>query len=654
LFKAMPEFRALLAGSGEMGECIRTHDWAATPFGRPADWPQSLRSALSMCLNSKMAAAIYWGPELRILYNSAWAARNSDRHPFALGRPGAEVWPDIWDVIGSRYERAFRDGQGYTLIDQRLPMKLRGRLEESYWTYNVMPIAGEDGGVAGILSFGQEMTERVLSDRRNGLLLALGDKLRPLDSMAEIVAVSTAILGEALGVGRVGYGETDEEMTRIRIEPCWGDGSLPDVIGAFPLTGFGGGLAKALRAGEVYAMEDRETDPRLTERDRAPYRALGIAAGLVAPVVRQGRYTAMLFAHNAQPREWTPHHRRLIADVAARVWQEVARTRAEAALRESEARHRLIFEQAHDIIFTADLDQRLTAANPAACTALGVKADALVGSSIAEFVTRETFDTTSSMLARKMARGGTTNYEVQVFARDGRPLRWEINSSLSIDGDGKPVGLHAIARDVTERHAYEERQRLLINELNHRVKNTLALVQGIALQSFRGRDAGEGQEVFQARLTALADAHDLLTRTHWAGATLAAVAADATRALGGLGGERISIAGPEVTLGPKAAVSFVLALHELGTNAAKYGALSTPTGRIAIAWAQSPAGRLTLEWRESGGPLVAPPKRRGFGLRMIERALAADLDGKVAIHFSPEGLICTLDAPMPAAPPAAA
>jgi two-component sensor histidine kinase len=222
--------------------------------------------------------------------------------------------------------------------------------------------------------------------------------------------------------------------------------------------------------------------------------------------------------------------------------------------------------------------------------------------------------------------------------------RWEINSGLAIDSNGRAIGLNVIARDVTDQRAFEERQTLLIHELNHRVKNTLALVQALALQSFRaGRTPAQGQDAFQSRLASLAAAHDLLSREQWEGATLDELIADATRVYGE-GPGRIHVAGPRVVVTPKAAIALVLALHELGTNAAKYGALSVPDGRVDLNW-EIEDGRLRIEWRESGGPPVSAPSRRGFGLRMIERALASDLSGTATIVFAPEGLLCRIDAP---------
>lgn len=154
-----------MAGGGEMGERIRAHDWAATPLGPPETWPQSLRSALSICLHSSFPTAIYWGPELRLLYNDAWAPIPAERHPWALGQPGADVWADIWDVVGPQFDRVFETGEGFSTFDQMLAMVRNGVPTETYWNYSFTPIRGEQGAVAGIFNQGHETTSRILADR---------------------------------------------------------------------------------------------------------------------------------------------------------------------------------------------------------------------------------------------------------------------------------------------------------------------------------------------------------------------------------------------------------------------------------------------------------------------------------------------------------
>lgn len=200
--------------------------------------------------------------------------------------------------------------------------------------------------------------------------------------------------------------------------------------------------------------------------------------------------------------------------------------------------------------------------------------------------------------------------------------------------------VEAAAREISARIEVEGRQKLLIDELNHRVKNTLASVQSVAAQTLRHTTSpAEFKDAFTSRLVALSEAHNLLAREHWRGAALADLVDVQLRPFGP---ERYSSLGPAVTLNPAQAVALGMLLHELAANASKYGALSRPGGKVAVAWRLESAGRLTLDWREAGGPRVTAPTRRGFGTRLIERGLAQELRGEAQLRFDPQGLTCHL------------
>ncbi len=215
------------------------------------------------------------------------------------------------------------------------------------------------------------------------------------------------------------------------------------------------------------------------------------------------------------------------------------------------------------------------------------------------------------------------------------------------DTDGRISGIFVEGQDVTERLKSERHLRLVVNELNHRVKNTLSMIQAIAAQTFRSADDLPGaQKSFSARIVALAKANDLLTGENWEGAALSDIVARSSEATGS---HRFVIEGPPVRLSPKTAISLSMAIHELTTNAVKYGALSNGTGRVLVNWSVKPdteGERLHLEWREEGGPPVAAPSRRGFGSRLVERGLSTELGGEVAINFNPQGILCVVDAPL--------
>ena len=648
----MPDLRAFLAGGGEMGALIRAHDWDATELGPIHSWPQSLRSTLSICLRSAAPTAVVWGPQHLFVYNDAWAPFLSDRHPWALGRPVPEVMPDIWPLLEDEFRTVYTGAEAVNRIDAPMIRRLAGAVHESFWSYSLLPVASEDGTIGGLLAQARETTQDVLRARRDALMLRLSERLRTLSDPDELLVTALTLVGEELKAGRIGYAEVDEAAGRLDILRCLTRGTA-DISGNYPLDGVGAGVNAKLRAGDSVRFDNADEDPLIdTPELRETYRQADALAVLTVPVISGERYRAMLFAHDPQPRRWLDAEEEMLRDATAHIWREISRARAEAALRRSEERYRRIFEQANDLILTADLDQRITDCNPAAARAIGLTREQAIGRSIGEFLSSEGFAKSSDMLRRKLEHGGTTRYEIEVYTISGRTLHWEVDSTLTVDEAGRPVGLHAIGRDVTERRRADERQRLLVNELNHRVKNTLALVQGLALQSFReGRDSAEARTAFQERLTALAAAHDLLTRESWEGATLGHLVEEGLGHINAVR-TRVRMKGPDVTLAPKAAVSLSMALHELATNAAKYGALSTPEGEVSLRW-QAEDGCLCLEWRERGGPPVSPPGRRGFGLRMIERALAADLAGGVSVEFAPDGLVCRIEAALSHAEPRA-
>jgi PAS domain S-box-containing protein len=261
-------------------------------------------------------------------------------------------------------------------------------------------------------------------------------------------------------------------------------------------------------------------------------------------------------------------------------------------------------------------------------------------------------DAEAQFVRKGMGFGAAFGFPVKSEGRIIAALEFFSYGTASPDADllltvrtlGEQVGR------VLERKRTEAHQRLLVNELNHRVKNMLAVIQSIAQQTFRGEAAApEARVAFESRLRALASAHDLLTGRNWEAASLAEVVARAAKGCGADDG-RIAFEGEDVEVAPRTAVSLAMAVHELCTNAVKYGALSTDAGRVAVAWSVAGKGegrRLALRWTESGGPPVLPPGRRGFGSRMIERGLSAELGGDVELLFRPEGVVCRIDAPLP-------
>lgn len=218
------------------------------------------------------------------------------------------------------------------------------------------------------------------------------------------------------------------------------------------------------------------------------------------------------------------------------------------------------------------------------------------------------------------------------------------------DDSGTLVGGINMLVDISERKDAEVRQQTLIAELNHRVKNTLATVQSIAVQTLRGAGVPRMvSDAFEARLFALSRTHDQLTREQWQSADLKQLAEDLFAPYRMIGRDRVRLSGRSIALPPRVALTLALVLNELATNAAKYGALSTDDGVLDLSWDVTGVDgeqRLRILWRESGGPPVTPPARRGFGSRFLEKSVRDELNGSTEIAFDPDGVRCAIEVPL--------
>ena len=270
-----------------------------------------------------------------------------------------------------------------------------------------------------------------------------------------------------------------------------------------------------------------------------------------------------------------------------------------------------VVEFSDDAILTKDLDGIITSWNRGAERLFGYKAGETIGRPITILIPHDRHDEEREILGR-IRRGEHVHYEAVRQRKDGRLLDISLTVSPLKDAAGKIVGASKIARDITERRRAQERQKLLINEIQHRIKNTLATVQAIATQTLRS--SPEERDSFVARLHALAGAHDLLIDDNWHQAALSDLVAKALNAFRDKHRERFYIEGPDgIFLDAQKSSLLVMALHELATNAVKYGALSNEIGKVRVVWetlADGSSRRFRLCWTESGGPPVSPPAQK--------------------------------------------
>jgi PAS domain S-box-containing protein len=323
-----------------------------------------------------------------------------------------------------------------------------------------------------------------------------------------------------------------------------------------------------------------------------------------------------------------------------------AQKTAEAAVAASEAHLKAVVEGAIDGIVAIDNEGTVQSFNPAAAKMFGFRPDEVIGCNVKllmpHFSASDRRPHEPSGPDEAQARGITREGIGQ--RKDGSVCPLDLGIT-EVNREGQRLVI-AIVRDITERKQAEETQRLLIDELNHRVKNTLVTVQAMAEQTLlKARDPSHFVESFRGRLQALSRAHNLLTQRTWTGVDLESLIREQLI----VGGSQIlNCAGPKIQLKPRVAVHLGLALHELGTNARKYGALTVPEGRLSVTWRLADRGtdhELELKWVESGGPAVSPPTGQGFGTLLIERGLKHSLGGEAHVIFAPTGVICEMHVP---------
>lgn len=337
-----------------------------------------------------------------------------------------------------------------------------------------------------------------------------------------------------------------------------------------------------------------------------------------------------------------------VIETTERVLAERRRAEAQERVEHSEQRFRALVNATSDVIYRMSPDWLEMKALDGRDFLLDTDAPSIRW--MDEYLLPEDQPAIWRVIEEAIASKGVFQLEHRVRQADGA-IGWTSSRAIPLLGaDGEIVEWFGAASDVTARRRAEQHLRLVINELNHRVKNNLAMTQAIASQTFRNADdLAQAQAGLLSRISALALANDLLTGERGTEVAMRGVI-DQAVSPHCAAADQCRIEGPDLPLSPKTALSLSLAMHELSTNALKYGAWSRPGGGVSIRWSTyRPDGgseRLRLTWAEEGGPQVAPPQRRGFGSRLIERGLATEMGGVVQMRFEPEGLVCVIDAPL--------
>jgi PAS domain S-box-containing protein len=644
-----------LAGGGEAARAISEVDWEQTPLGPVSAWPSELKSTLRLISGSLFPSYLAWGPSLISFHNEAFLPLLAGR-PSAMGRPAPEVWPEVWADIAPYVLKA-QAGEASFVENLPLVVERAGRPTATWRTLSCSPVRLEDGSVAGVLWTTYDTTQSVLAERRQAFLIELSDALRELAAPDAITLAAAELLGRYLRVNRAGYGEIDGTGEVVKVERDWTDGTAASLADeARVLDAFGPEVIAELRSGKTLVVEDCRSDPRTSAPRYLPtWESIGTRALVVTPLLRDARLTAIVYAHSASPRSWDALDVRLVEDVASRTASAVERAQVEGRLRaaleaEREAQERFNLAQEVGGIGAWEWDMLADQGQVSDTYKRMHGLEHIQGPlRFKDVLTAVHPSDRAGYLARLDAatrRSEPSSNEYRVVLKDGS-IRWiGAKGRPLVDASGVATRALGVVIDLTERKEAEERLGLLMQEVDHRANNLMTVIQG-AVSLSRAEDPEELRQTIVGRVEALARAHQLLAVSRWRGADLRRLVEEELAPFTLGDGERVSIEGPSLPLGPAAAQGIAMVLHELATNAAKHGALSAREGRVNIRWSTAD-DRLNFRWVESGGPRAEAPAKRGFGTTVLQRALSGSLRGSTELNWRPEGLACELSLPLAA------
>jgi PAS domain S-box-containing protein len=322
---------------------MRDLDWSTTPLGPWQAWPQSLRTAVSLMLESRHGMMLAWGPELTLLYNDTYAPFLGGRHPSAIGRPFADVRSDVWGDVAPLVDRAL-SGDAIWVEDYHLVMQRNGYPEDTWWQFSYSPVRDDNGRIVGVLNVTSDMTRKVLTERRQAFRISLDASLRDLTDPAQLVAATSEALGQHLRVAQVAYADVEPGGATVLIEHEWNNGAIASNAKRHRLDDFGPEFIADLRQGRTVAVADVRCDARTSSAVAlATFARASILAFLDVPIMKAGKLVAIIVAHSEIPRVWSAEDIALVEEIAERTWTSAERARAEASFHDAEERYLALF-----------------------------------------------------------------------------------------------------------------------------------------------------------------------------------------------------------------------------------------------------------------------------------------------------------------------
>lgn len=497
------------------------------------------------------------------------------------------------------------------------------------------PIFGSSGILIGAINMLVDISDRKRTEEtvvrhrdEQAALYRFTDRLFRAGSLSEVCNAAMAAISEALGCRRSSILLFDDaDIMRFVAWSGLSDGYRNAVEGHSPWT-------RGAKDAQPICISDVE-DADLAASLKDVVQAEGIRALAFIPLAADNELIGKFMIYYGEARRFTDSEINLALTIARQLGFGIERIRSQEARARAEAESRLlvsIVETSGDAIVSKTLDGTITSWNGGAKRVYGYDAEDIIGKPVMLIIPPERISEEREIIDRIRSGARVEPFDTVRRHKNGSLIDVSMTVSPVVDARGNIVGASVISRDIGERKRYQAQQDLLLHELTHRVKNTLATVQAMAGQTLRTASKEELQS-FSSRLHALAAAYDLLTRDNWDRAPIGELI---RRAVDPFKAARFSLHGPDVFVSASQALKLTMALHELATNAVKYGALSNTSGTVDITWQCADDGRLEIAWREAGGPKVAPPEKKGFGSRLLEHSTE-----EIRVNFAPEGLACS-------------
>lgn len=461
--QSVPDF---LCCDGELARRIARHDWGSTLIGPIDGWPPSLKHTVSLMLRSPVPMVLLWGDRGVMIYNDAYSGFAGGRDSRLLGSNVREGWDEVAD-FNDNVMRVGLAGGTLSYRDHELTLHRDGRPEQVWMNLDYSPVLGEDGRPAGVMAIVVETSE---AQRTRAALEESETKLRFLDELglasvacrdaAEVMAITTRMTAEHLGLSNCAYADMDADQDGFTIRGDWHAPGSRSIVGRYSLADFGTLAVRELGAGRPLIIND--TLAELAPHEARTFREIGIAATICMPLVKDGRLTALMAIHDRVPRRWSDYALHLIAEVTERSWAHIQRVGAERVLREREAHHRQILDSAIDYgIVATDRDGKVTLWNRGAATILGWSEDEMIGQPMDLFFTEEDRATGKPAAKRREALETGRAHDARWHVRRSGARFWGLSEMTPLrNAAGESIGFVKLIRDRTDEHRAQEALRL--------------------------------------------------------------------------------------------------------------------------------------------------------------------------------------------------